>query len=201
MAGKVEERIRAGGAVLAFDTNAVSGTRRLFDLCDVANRLEMAPRPLILRRCVPALAHAEMVFHIRHALLSRNKPYSPEKVRAGLLDKGLAVETFGMEDAEAAAEFLSGRFSTPEAWRAAKRQRYVDALALPRDQADAARGKTCPATVDWYIAAHAASRGWILVTSDTGREFQDVELRIALGALEALLRTLLAERSGSAPAP
>lgn len=195
MTSEVERRIRAGGAVLAFDTNAAAGHRRLFGLCDIMERLKEASDPLLLHRCIPALAHAEMVFHLRHSLRGRNSPYSVEVVRKGLSDKGLSVEPFGVEDAEAAADFLDSQFTSPEAWRLAKRQRYVDALRLSPEDANRASGKRCAATVDWYIAAHVDRRGWILVTSDSGPEFQGVTLRINLSDLETLLTTLLAERT------
>ncbi|AUX20709.1 uncharacterized protein SOCEGT47_011820 [Sorangium cellulosum] len=194
MPTSVEELIGAGGAVLAFDTNALSGHRRLFALCDVVNQLREPPAELDLRLCAPVIAHEEMMLHLRHEQARSGRSYDPGIVRAGLEDKRIEVVSFDLEDAEGVAELLASQFPTPEAWRKAKRQRCVDCLHLSQEQADGAPGRRCSATVDWLIAGQVVKEGWILVTGDKGPEFREVPRKIELGALEALLGRMLARR-------
>jgi hypothetical protein len=49
MPAAVEDRIRAGGAALAFDTNAMSAHVKLIALCNTVNLLRDGPAPLDLR--------------------------------------------------------------------------------------------------------------------------------------------------------
>src|SRR4051812_17745693 len=121
MPASTEDRIRSGGVALAFDTNAMSAHRRLIALCNVVNRLRQGPLPLGLRLVAPAIAHAEMVLHIRHDQVQKGRSYDPEIVRRGLEDKGLEVVTFEARHAEEVAELLAREFADPEAWRKAKR--------------------------------------------------------------------------------
>ncbi len=196
MPAAVEDRVRAGGAALAFDTNAMSAHRKLIGLCNAANQLREGPSPLDLRLYAPAIAHAEMVLHLRHELVQRGKAYDPAIVRQGLVDKGLEIMSFDVHHAEEVAALLAERFGDPAAWQAAKRERCVSCLGLTKAQGDAAPGKRCAATVDWLIAGQALKDGWILVTGDKGPEFRGLEAKIGLDALDALLRSLVAERQG-----
>jgi mono/diheme cytochrome c family protein len=194
MPAAVEDRVREGGVVLAFDTNAMSAHRKLIDLCNTANQLRVGPSPLDLRLYAPALAHAEMVLHLRHEQIRRGRTYDPLVVRQGLEDKGLEVMSFEVHHAEEVAALLAQRFGDPAAWKAAKRARCVSCLGLTKAQGEAAPGQSCAATVDWLIAGQALKEGWILVTGDKGPEFRGLDAKIELDALAALLRELVADR-------
>lgn len=199
MSGTVEDLIRAGGAALAFDTNALSGPRRLFMLCDLVNQLGKGPGALVLHLYAPVIAHEEMLLHIRQELRRKGSRYDAGVISDTLNDKGIEVKDFDLEHAEGVAELLEQRFPTPDSWRTAKRERCIQCLGLTKEQADAAPGQRCSATVDWLIAGQALKAGWILVTGDKGPEFQGLDRKITLDQLEALLRDMLAARGEHAP--
>lgn len=190
-----EERIRAGGVVLALDTNALKGFKRLARLCNQVNLLREGPAPLDLRLCVPAVVHMELLFDLRQAY---GPAFDPEAVVRGLFDKGLSVASFEERHAEHAAARLGQSFPDVSSWHEAKRKRCLRCLKIS-EQAEQvkASGKGCGATVDWVIAAHAAHEGWILVTNDTGPEFAGLEGKITLEKLEEELERLTALRRDS----
>lgn len=78
-------------------------------------------------------------------------------------------------------------------------ERFIDELGIEGEQAEAAPGQRCSATVDWLIAGQALKAGWILVTGDKGPEFRGLDRKITLDKLEALLREMLAARGEHAP--
>lgn len=194
-----EERIAAGGAVLALDTNALTGFRRLAALCNQVNLLRKAPEALDLRLCVPAVVHMEVLFDLRQHI---GAAFDADAVLQGLLDKGLTVAPFAEEHAARAAAHLAASFPDNADWQTAKRRRCVECLGLVRSE-EAARAisskkKRCGATVDWVIAAHAAHEGWILVTDDPGPEFAGLELKLSLPELEQILAALMVKRQAHA---
>jgi hypothetical protein len=86
-----EELIRAGGATLAFDTNAIlgfsPGTRRVvfgafMKMCDDAHLLRTAARPLWLSIVVPSLVHMEVLHDLRVAR-ARGGPGLRRRARQG----------------------------------------------------------------------------------------------------------------------
>lgn len=175
-----EERIASGGAVLALDTNALTGFRRLAGLCNSINLLRTTAEPLDLRLCVPAVVHMEVLFDLRQR---HGVSFDADSVLQGLLDKGLTVAPFDEKHAARAAAHLAANFPRNADWQIAKRRRCIQCLGLvlPDEEARALalRKRPCGATVDWVVAAHAAHEGWILVTSDNGPEFAGLELRVS----------------------
>lgn len=189
-----EERIASGGAVLALDTNALTGFRRLAGLCNRVNLLRFAAEPLDLRLCVPAVVHMEVLFDLRQ---HHGASFDDKAMLQGLLDKGLTVAPFDEKHAARAAAHLAANFPQNADWQIAKRRRCLQCLGLTRPEEEAralASKKKCGATVDWVIAAHAAHEGWILVTSDNGPEFAGLELKLSLEQLEQILADLVEKR-------
>lgn len=194
-----EALIARGRAVLALDTNALRGFKRLQQLCNVVNHLRKPPEPLDLRLCVPSVVHMEVLFDLRQM---KREEYDAQTVVQGLIDKGLEILPFDKQHAEHAAARLGASFPSDAEWHAGKRKRCLQCLG-GRD--DAARlpgsGKRCGATVDFVIAAHAAHEGWILVTNDDGPDFAGLELKMTLERVEQLLAALLEQRRGQGTPP
>ncbi len=190
MTSKIEELIQPG-AVLAFDTNALWSHRKLFRVCDLANRLDWDPP---LRLVVPAVAHGEHVLHIRHEILAKGRTFDVQALRLGLERKGLEIESFGREDAERVAELIADRYEDANSWRAAKRELAIRRLGSGAASALAARRIQFAATVDWLIAGQCAGNEWVLVSDDDGPELSGVRQRIGFAALERLLEDRLAAR-------
>ncbi len=190
-----EERIAAGGAVLALDTNALSGFRRLAGVCNRVNLLRTASSPLDIHLCVPSVVHMELLFDLWQ---THGADFDAKVVLQGLLDKGLTIAQFDEEHAEHAALRLAKSFPEKADWHAAKRRRCIQCLGLGLSDADASllasKKKPCGATIDWVIAAHAAHEGWILVTSDKGPEFAGLELKMSLEQLEQVLEAHMERR-------
>jgi predicted nucleic acid-binding protein len=76
-------------------------------------------------------------------------------------------------------------FPEDERWREAKRMACASALGLNDPPTTKRR---CPATVDWYVAAHAVAKGWTIVTEDRGPEWQRIQT-ISSSALLSSLRS------------
>lgn len=188
-------RLRAGGAALAFDTNALFGERSLFGVCNsVAQYNErLAERALPpLRLVVSAVAHAEKLFDLKQQFRDR---FDAGVILRGLARKGLAVTAFETRHALETAARLGERCPDSAAWREAKRRRCLHCLGLDAATATPGSGKECGATVDWLVGGHARAEGAILVTDDKGPEFQGIVERVKLDVLEEALRGLLAEVS------
>ena len=182
------------GARIVLDTNAAWGLRRLAHLADRVARLnEVLHAPLGL--VVPAPAHMEMLFDLRQRY---GPQYDAAAVAQGLMDKGIHVEPFGVEDADRAAARLAEKFPAAGDWHRAKRKRCLHCLGVPAT-ASRATGKGCGATLDWLIAVHGTREGWILVTDDSDPEFEGVPRKATLVELEASLDRLIAARCGPAP--
>jgi predicted nucleic acid-binding protein len=196
-----EERIAAGGAVLALDTNAIYGLRRLAKLCNHVNLLRSAADPLDIRLCVPAVVHMEVLFDLRQ---NRGPGFDANIVVQSLVDKGLTIAPFEERHAMHAAERLAESFPQNADWQAAKRRHCIDCLGLglPEDKARelASRKRSCGATIDWVIAAHAAHEGWILVTNDNQSEFAGLKLKMKLEQLEQILVAQVERRCPAGPA-
>lgn len=189
-----EDLMASGRAIFALDTNAVLGFRRLQHLCNVVNHLRTEPDPLDFRLYVPAVVHMEVLFDLRQMC---GEEYDPQEVLQGLIDKGLHVQPFEGSHAEHAAARLGKEFPKSTDWYAAKRKQCVQCLGLSeRDVRIVSSGKSCGATIDFVIAAHASHEGWILVTDDNGPDFAELELKIKLGRLEEVLNDLLMQRRG-----
>ena len=193
-----EEMLASGRAVFALDTNAVLGFQRLQRLCKLVNLLRAPPNPLDLRIYVPSVVHMEVLFDLRQL---RGAGYDAQTIVQGLLDKGLEIQPFGEQHAEHAAARLGASFPSTADWHAAKRKRCLQCLGLgDRDASISASGKSCGATIDFVIAAHAAHEGWILVTDDRGPDFEGLTLKIKLEHLEKILEGMVEKRRGIEPA-
>lgn len=192
-----EERIRSGGATLAFDTNAIIGVSRadrrvtfsaFWTVCDDANRLrDEIPEPLPISIVVPALAHMEVLHDLRTSL--SKTPFDRTRVEREMESKRVRIANFHDDTAMRTSEILHGWFPTSEVWRTAKRQRCLEILGL----ADAP-GHAGVASLDWAIAAQAEAEGWVLVTDDSGAEFSRVSCKIKRSALRRVLDEILRER-------
>lgn len=195
-----EERIAAGGAVLALDTNAIYGLGRLAKVCNHVNLLRAAAEPLDIRLCVPAVVHMEVLFDLRQNIGTK---FDANIVVQGLLDKGLTIAPFEERHAVHAAERLAESFPHKADWQAAKRRHCIECLGLGLSEEKAyeleSRKKPCSATIDWVIAAHAAHEGWILVTNDKGAEFAGLKLKMKLEQLEQILATQVERRCAAGP--
>jgi hypothetical protein len=203
------ERVRKGQGKLLFDTNALFGHRRLIALCDAVTRLNdrlaaISGPPLNL--LVSAAAHAEKLFDLKQAY---DASYSPAQILQGMQRKGLAVLSFETAHAEAMAVLIGKQYPTREEWRQAKKQRCLHCLGIKelaenpgpcsqcgRPGTAPGSGKTCGATIDWLIAAHAVAEGCILVTDDRGVEYKLVQHKIRLTSLERAITRILEEVSG-----
>jgi predicted nucleic acid-binding protein len=193
-----DDAIRAGGATLAFDTNAILGyskaeRRAVFGgfltMCDAADRLRNeASSPLPIAIVVPSLVRLEGLHDLRVDL--GKKPFDASKVVQDLKNKA-DVTAFDEDAAIKASGALHRWFPSHEAWHAAKRDRCLEVLGLQRA---ADREQSGLASIDWAIAAQAEAEGWILVTADTGAEFRQVSFKITKTDLRRLLDELLRER-------
>lgn len=193
----IDALIRAGGATLAFDTNAIIGFsgsgRRLtfsafFDFCDAVDRLrEEARDPLAISVVVPTLAYIEALHDLRTSLGAT--PFDRGQVERTLARKKVVVAAFDGDTAMSASAVLHRWFPSHDEWRLAKRARCLEVLCL-RD----APGQSGLATIDWVIAAQAEAAGWVLVTSDAGAEFAHVTRKVKRDELRRVIDVLLRER-------
>lgn len=190
------DRVRAGGAVLAFDTNAIvrpgkEGTlsfRRFLGCCDAANRLRNAAQKLDVTVVVPALVH----FEVLHDLRVRYGPrFDADGVEAGLRSKCVVVAPFDEVAAKGAAQVLHRWFPHDDDWQAEKKQNCLHALGI-----DDAAGRGL-ATIDWPLGAQGEGSGWILVTGDQGPEFRRTTLRMSVVEASDVLDALVSERVAS----
>lgn len=188
-----DELIRAGGATIAFDTNAVVGYSKaerkvtfgaFFRLCNDAERLRgHRDRPLALTMVIPALVRWEALHDLR--VDRGEQPFDARLVSSALKNKA-KVRAFYEGTAIRASEVLHRWFPSDDLWQAAKRDRLTAILGHAPSAA--------PATIDWAIAAQAEAEGWILVTDDTGPELSRVSRRVRKRELRAIMDALLAER-------
>ena len=93
----LEERLRAGGAILVFDAANVS-TKTLFALANAARE-----RGTKLHLIVPITSYVEKVFDIRQARAPERPPYDPGVVLKALGDKQVDIVSLDVDAAEAAA--------------------------------------------------------------------------------------------------
>jgi len=188
----ITAQLRGGGVKLAFDTNALSGKRRLGALCARVRHWNMALSARTLpevKLLVCTVAHFEELFHLKK---SKGDLFDIQVILDGLDSLGIEVQPFGVEHALATALWLGERHPTREAWRSAKKERYMRGLGLVPGK-DKAEGAHCSTTVDWLIAGHAQAERCVLVTDDEGPEFAGLVDKVRLGELEAALQKLLSE--------
>lgn len=162
----------AAGVVVAFDTSALHGPRAM-TLAGALMRWNHANEASVLL-VVSALCVAERNAQERRR---RGEEFDPSVVTAFLETYQMRVEGFTEEDAGEAARWFATLAPTDDAWQELKVERFRDELgtreSLPR----------VSASVDWFIAAHAYARGWLLVTDDKGPEFRSLTRRCGVDVL------------------
>jgi hypothetical protein len=190
---EIAARLSGGGLKLAFDTNALYFDRRLVALCsdtEVWNeRLERRALPRV-QLVVCTVAHAEKLIDLKQIHRDR---FDRGVILRGLTRKGLRIQPFEAEHALETGIRLGERYPEEADWHRAKKERYLRSLGLSLTTEAPGSGKRCGATVDWLIGAHASAEGCVLVTEDTGPEFDGLTGRVRLEVLEAALGQLLSE--------
>jgi hypothetical protein len=192
MGADILAHLRSGGVKLAFDTNALSGKRRLGALCESVRHWneQLAARTLPeVKLFVCTVAHFEELFHIKK---SKGDLFDMRVILDGMDSFGIEVQPFGVDHALSTALWLGAKHPTSAAWRHAKKERYMRGLGLVPGK-DKAEGAHCSTTVDWLIAGHAQAERCVLVTDDEGPEFAGLADKVRLGELEAALKQLLSE--------
>lgn len=188
-------RLRGGGVTLAFDTNALSGLRRLAALSEAVRRhseRNTSEGRAGIGMMVSTVAHAERLFDLKQDKRDR---FDVGVILEGMRSLGISVAPFDARHALDTASRLGERYPSKDAWREAKRRRALHGLGLPAEQATPGNGKRCGMTADWHIGGHARAETAILVTDDTGPEFEGLSEQVKLDVLEAALQQLLGERS------
>ncbi len=173
--------LRAGGE-LVLDTNALHGNT-LLRLVDAVNLLnEDRPPEARVRLVVPTLVYAERQAQER---ARRGPTFDPERVARMLRGKGFGpdgdhrFEPFDLPQAEAHAHRVGDGD-----WQARKARALAQALRVPVPDPP----PRVPATVDWFIGAHALGPGRVLISNDEGAEHTLEDLRrVRVDALEAAL--------------
>jgi predicted nucleic acid-binding protein len=128
---------------------------------------------------VSAITHGEMLRYLRTEYAAE---YDADTVAASLLDLGVEIIAVDEHVASTFAQQVCERWPTHPEWQQRKRSHCEDMLEEGR----------CSAAADWYIAATAAHHGLLLVTEDTGPEF-DICEHVRFGDL--------AEQLGLGPDP
>ncbi|UQA56781.1 hypothetical protein [Polyangium aurulentum] len=188
----ITAQLRSGGVKLAFDTNALSGKKRLGALCTRVKHWneQLSARTLPeVKLLVCTVAHFEELFHIKK---SKGDLFDMRVILDGMDSLGIEVQPFGVDHALSTAMWLGERHKTSEEWRRAKKKRYMHGLGLTLGK-DEPEGAHCSTTVDWLIAGHAQAERCVLVTDDEGPEFEGFADKVRLGELEAALKQLLSE--------
>jgi hypothetical protein len=174
-----EQAIRDGRVTLAFDTNCIIGRRKralvfgaFLKLATTVDQLRNLEPPHELKIVVPSPAHFEVLHDLR---VDKGIRFDRRLVEEVLKSKGILIETFDAEEALAASGQLFDWYPTEVTWTTAK-------------------GSAKRATIDWLVATQASSRGWVLVTDDTGAEYTNVHMKIGRVQLRTVLDAILAER-------
>ncbi|MFH1469538.1 MAG: hypothetical protein ABIO70_34455 [Pseudomonadota bacterium] len=167
---------------LALDTTVVHG-KGLLGLADKINRMNHK-HDTETHLVIGALVYTERQAQERR---ERGADFDERIVRDLLTSKLVKVAWFTRKDAERASAWLARIAPDDDAWQVLKWQRLAAELGLPRD-----KRHRVSATVDWFIAAHADSRGWLLVTADRGPEFTCLPRRVGKAQLHRVLDAVLA---------
>ena len=187
--------LHTGGFTLALDTNAISGgsnrfrsyTKIIQGIKNLNATAAASGAPVCI--CASALAHMEVLFDLRQEFGSG---YDPGVVSKGLIDAGLAIQDFTEAHADKAAEYLGKSFGSADAWHTAKRETFLRCLGLnSAEHPETGARRSCPATLDWSIAAQAHAEGHVLVTDDKGAEFKQVQRKVSVETVLEALRDLV----------
>lgn len=178
---EADRLLRAEPVMLALDTSAVWGSRaRLVELLLLVSRANDAIAsgrgPGFIGVCVSALVHAERTRQLRTDRAKRGLPFSIDEIDRSLAHLGLWVHDFTRRDAEGTSDHIFHLYPSDDAWRRAKQQKGSDS-----------------ATVDWFIAGHAAARRWLAVTEDTGPEWTGLVRVVGWTVLVRSLKQIIGE--------
>lgn len=193
---EIAARLRGGGVKLAFDTNALYSEHALGEVCNNVSRWNDRLAALghgAVELIICTVAHAEKLFDLKQQFRGR---FSRDVILRGLARKGLRIEAFDIEHALETARRLGERYPDTDAWHRAKRDLCMQCLGLHSSKVQPpGSGRTCGATVDWLIGAHACREGCLLVTADTDVAFSGLTDRVKLDNLRAALKTLLEDQA------
>jgi len=165
-------------SVLALDTSAFHGAQ-LFQLSDQINlwNEKFGSKTQLL---ISSLVYTERQSQERRR---RGSDFELGRVQLFLQSKRIDIAPFTAEDSEGGSAWLAQRAPDQEAWQALKWDRLAGECKLDPSSPP----KHVSATIDWFIAAQVAARGWILVTRDKGQEFKDLPLQIHSSQLDRVL--------------
>ncbi len=166
---------------LAVDTSTIQG-HALFELANLVNRCN-TQHGLDIRIAVSTLVYTERQAQARRHF---GRDFRAETVRQGLASKGIEIESFTLDDAEQGSALLARAAPTQQAWQDLKWSRIARELKVTPNA-----HKRVSGTIDWFIAAHAGARDWVLVTDDQGPEFQQLATRTTSATLRDALSSLL----------
>lgn len=155
---ELEQKLRAGGCVLYFDTNEIRGkyaneVKAFNNFCRQVKRLQMRDEKAPTVR-VFAVNHFEMMHQLRRTRAN----FDESVITASLQTLEITVVPLDLASANECAKYLHGWFPTDEQWSHAKKP---------------ANDK---ATIDWLISTHVCAADAILVTSDGGNEFRERQI-------------------------
>jgi hypothetical protein len=181
---------------LAFDTNTIFGNSRndpFPDLCDKISALNArSPGPPRIRKVISAPVYAEKLHDLRSMCERQKRVFDPSMIASFLSSKSIEVVNISRHHAEHLAEMLARQYPGAGDWSAFKKRRCLDCLGLSPTTSTQGSGQSCGATVDWLVAGHAVAESFVLVTNDTGPEFDSVRLKTALVTLVEVVSGILA---------
>ncbi|MCP4698275.1 MAG: hypothetical protein GY862_15685 [Gammaproteobacteria bacterium] len=176
---------------IAFDTNAMFNDVQFTELCgDISRINEGRKGEKSIKIIVPAPAHTEKLHDLRQR---HGNIYDHQIIVNGLKRKGVVISAFESRHAEVVAGLIGERYSTRRKWQDFKRKRCIECLGLNEKNLEAVpgTGRNCGATIDWLIAGY--SEECLLVTDDTGQEFERIERKTRLVDLRTAISRLLQE--------
>ncbi len=183
---EVSELLQSGNLTITFDTNALHGDIRFFNICDkidnINNKLKYD-----IKIVISSLAYTEKLFHLKR---QHKEKYDISLINQVLEHKKVNIVPFEYRHAEAVAEWIGTQFPNKKKWQNKKRQESIECLGINEKSCniDPDAGKKCGARIDWLIAGYAHTEDYLLITDDKGKEFEKVEKKTTLGILEQVLK-------------
>lgn len=147
--------------IFVLDTNVLWKPKKLAQLASTARRHNHGIE-------IPALVHAERVAQLRR---KKGADFDPAIIEAFIKTHKLKVTPFDKEVAERCARSLAERYSSREEWHDARRKRCETRFQVAQSDA----GRSCPATIDWYLAASYSAAEYVFVTGDGRSEFEGMQ--------------------------
>lgn len=188
------EKINTGNpVVLAVDTNIDHASpKNVIDLANQVNRLRFKGIKIYL--VVPAIVVAEREAQVRR---EKKDKYDENIVRSFFKSKA-EIAPFDDSTAFLAAQWLATAIVTSDDWKNSKWKAFCEQFKSEAEiyQRLIQHPKRISMTTDWLIAAQAASQGWIVLTEDKGKEWNNVMHISAIDAIKALEVCLSLQTSG-----